>query len=147
MRDARYSWRVSARVPLLLLALASCSQADLTTCTGPTLVLPILTVTNASSGAPICDATVTVTTGPTLAGDDAAPSPDVLAVSPLPDGGPGACSYGGAALGEGGTYVLRVTAPGFGTATLADVVVQSKACGQAGVLQPAQRVSVALPPS
>jgi len=129
-----------------VVAVASCSQADLATCTGPILVLPVITVTNASTSVPICDAMITVTAGPTISGDDAAPSPDVLVVSPLADAGAGACTYGGAALGEGGTYALRVTAPGFASATLADVVVQSKACGQAGVLQPPQTVSIALPP-
>ncbi len=130
--------------PFLALVLAACSQADVVTCTSPTLVFPIPTITNASTSAPICDATITVTGGPTLAGDDAAPVPDVLTVSPLSDAG--GCSYGGAAIGEGGTYALRITAPGFASATLANVVVQSKACGQPGLLLPPQNVTVALPP-
>jgi hypothetical protein len=133
-------------LPLAAVAVASCSQADVALCTAPTLVLPIITLTNASTSAPICDATLTVTAGPTLTDDDAAPSPDVLTVSPFPDAGSGGCSYGGAALGVGGTYALHVVAPGFADATLADVVVQSKACGQEGVLQPPQRVTLALPP-
>jgi hypothetical protein len=120
-----------ARASVLLAASAmgmfACSAGSVM-CNSFTTVPPTITVTDSVSGQPICDATVTVLSGPdyvaTDGGDEAAEALTVLSS----DGGAPVCTYVGAAIVEYGTYTIQASKSGFQTVTVQDVQVRSDSC-------------------
>jgi hypothetical protein len=102
---------------LVLLAAPACSTAN-TSCTD--IAVPGLTVyvVDATTGAPICDATVTATAGTYV---------ETLQVTTTASG----CSYAGA-WERPDTYSVAITAPGYATFQKDGVVVPAGVCHVSG---------------
>jgi len=98
------------------------------TCNLVQIESPVLTVTDALTGKPICDATL-------VAGQ--------TTVSLFPDGSAPACTYtvNGS---SGSTFSISITAPGYGVATVNGLMVRY--CGCEGACEAPQQVSASLSP-
>jgi hypothetical protein len=125
---------------LLISLFAACSSSsDGTTCGSTTVIPPTVTVTDATTAAPICDANVAVTEGPGANGTslDGAPDPDLNQAN---------CRYVGSRLTTPGTHTLQVSKTGYQTVTVPNVVTYSHSCGDSSPLPEAQAVNVSLTP-
>jgi len=113
-------------------------RCSATTCAGKALFYPVVSVVDATTGQPICDATVVVLSG------DAASQP--LPVRAENDGGTTNCTYRWDAYGYAGTFALRISKAGYQSATANDVEVRSEACGGSSSGVAPQMVHVSLEP-
>jgi hypothetical protein len=134
MRGER--WALSVTLGLAACVMGACGSKAM--CSSSFTIDPIVTVTNAATGAPLCDASVVVRTAP--------PSSKVAgkALTPYARGDAGGCVYG--VLDLAGTYAIDVTNQGFAPASAeADVIVRS--CNDEGPSPDPQRVDVKLQPN
>lgn len=134
-------------------AVAATTGCPTGTCNNGTLVVaPVVTVTNATTGAAICDATVVamLPADASYSGDARlwpwAPTDGGEAV--LADGGSTSCEYGGDVFGSvyDTPITIQVSKPGFRTAT-ATAEVYTSSCADQGTAPTAQQVDVALQPN
>ncbi len=114
--------------------LSGCS-AGATQCRTLVIVTPIITVTDGSTGAYICDATI-------VPSDSSQPLQSV----PPQALGQSVCTYGGSSLGQVGTRSLEVSKQGYGSVMVANVTTQEGGCIGNGQTPAAQSVHVVLTP-
>jgi hypothetical protein len=135
--------RLPVRVAALACAVATLSAAgcqvacSATSCDGTALIVPVVTVADATTGTPICDASVVVIAG-------GASSQPLQGLAATDAGATATCSYRWDVDHYAGTFTLQVTKPGYQTEVVNDVRVQSASCAGGGSVPQPQIVKVSL---